>query len=155
MSQFLSVICSCLGSLPKDYHIIVKEHPRNVISNTLTEYLPIREQITFIREEVNANALTQGCEVVLTINSGISTEALVFHKPVISLGKSFYSDKGLNFEAHNVSELQELFRNIAKLNPPTDLIDIFIYHFIHNFTCDLTTEEDTLRLVKLIEETAT
>jgi|GEM_PF-3706838 len=153
MAHFLSVIVECLDDLPDDYHIIVKEHPRNVIRGTLTEYPGVTGKITFVREDVNSNALCQGCDAVLSINSGMGTEAMVFHKPVISLGKSFYSGKGLNFEAGDVEQLRGLFRDVEGLKVNKELLDIYIYHMIFDFSYDLETREDTLRFLKMIKKT--
>ncbi|MBI5142518.1 MAG: hypothetical protein HZA20_10090 [Nitrospirae bacterium] len=151
MSQFLGVVAECLDAMPDDYHIVVKEHPRNVIDGALTQFGANSQKISFVREEINANSLCQGCDAVLSINSGMGTEAMVFHKPVISLGKSFYSDKGLNFEARNTDELKEYFSSISELRPPTALQDLYIYHFVFDYTYDLETEDDSARFVNLVK----
>lgn len=154
MSQFLGVVAECLDALPDDYHIVVKEHPRNVIDGALTQFGANSRKISFVREEINANSLCQGCDAVLSINSGMGTEAMVFHKPVISLGKSFYSDKGLNFEARSTDELKQYFSNISELTPPTSLLDMYIYHFVFDFTYDLETDDDAARFVEMVKRVA-
>ena len=151
MNQFIELINKYAYLLPKNYHVVIKDHPRNIWEGNPTQYNGKAQTVSFVSDEINSNALVQACDVLLTINSGVGTEAMVFRKKVISLGNSFYSDKGINILITNEKEFQKTFAEIDLLSTDAALMDIYAYNFFSDFTFDLSDTTDANRFVKRLK----
>lgn len=71
---------------------VVKEHP-----SSANDYRHLHELNSNIRfyNQANTQALIEGADCILTINSSVGFEALLLSKPVITLGQAFYALPGL------------------------------------------------------------
>ena len=139
MQQFIDVVLQAFKSITDDYVLIIKKHPYGS-----TVSVPDQDNVYYLDNEVNANSLVQASDCLISVNSGSGTEALVFHKKIISLGKSFYSDKGINWEAHSPEELRRLLKNISNFTVEPNRIDRFLYEFIYNRIFDFTDIKDCI-----------
>ena len=102
----------------------------------------------YIADEINANSLVQESDAIISMNSGSGTEGLVFYKPLISLGNSFYTGKNIVLEARNEDDLIECFKQIHTYQPNEDRIDVFLNYMINEFSYDLSSDEESKRLIR-------
>ena len=142
MQEFVDAVMCIWHDVNDKYVLIIKKHP---YGHHVT--IPKCNNVYYIRDEVNANSLVQSADCIISINSGSGTEALVFYKPLISLGKSFYSNKGIQWEAGSQDELHSLLKRIPELQPCTKRIDRFLYELIFNRIYDLTDTHDRIRWI--------
>jgi len=152
MMQFVSLIVNNADSLPNEYRIIIKEHPANIRYGEELKHNLSHPRISFIRDEINANALTQQCDAICSVNSGVGMEGLVFHKPLIACGNSFYSKKKLNWDVRTEEELREAFRNLDSYKVDKERIDKFIHYFVFEYSYDLTQQTDCMKLIERFEK---
>ena len=137
MQEFVDVVLKSWQYTSKEFVLLIKRHPYGEEVR-----VPKTERVFYLENEINANSLVEASDVVLSINSGSGMEALVFHKKLITLGKSFYSDKNINWEADSIRGLANLLNNISKSEPDGEAIDRFLYHFIFKCLYDFTDEKD-------------
>lgn len=101
-------------SLPYGYKLYVKEHKGNRGYRKFADYLDIQSlhNVELILPEMNSFDLVKNSSGVLTITGRMGWEALLIGKPVLSFGKSFWS----NLESvHKVTEIEHLNTQIKKL----------------------------------------
>jgi capsule polysaccharide export protein KpsC/LpsZ len=67
--------------------------------------------VRLISPEVNSHALILGAAAVLTISGTAGWEAVLYEKPVITLGRAFYNTSGLTHEVQSLWSLPEIIRN--------------------------------------------
>lgn len=103
MDQLFNVIIELAQSFP-DYHFVLKEHPS---SNRQYPHLHAQasDQV-FFANEYATQTLIENAQAVITINSTVGIEALLFAKKVITLGEAFYAIEDLVLSARSVNELQ-------------------------------------------------
>ncbi|WP_216938375.1 MULTISPECIES: glycosyltransferase [unclassified Acinetobacter] len=110
-------------SMSNNYNILVKNHPLNQI-NLLSYENKVKV------DDYKLYDLLDISDIVLTLNSGVGVIALANYKPVICMGKSFYSDEGLAMQANNLNETIDCIEN-----PYVDKVKInkFFYYLINHF----------------------
>jgi len=108
--------------------VVVKEHPSDYGRTNYTDLQQKykKSRVMFLRHFPTPQLikLSQG---IITVNSSVGIEALVQHKPVITMGNAFYNVRGLT--AH-VLEPEDLSQVLGIVNEPPDhkLIDKFLYY---------------------------
>ena len=116
--------------------IVVKEHPSDF---GRVDYSGLREKysnsgVIFLRH-FSTPQLIDEASGIITINSSVGIEALVKHKPVITLGNAFYNVPGLTV---HVLEPANLSAAIAAVNqqPDNTLIDKFLYYLRYQYLAE-------------------
>ncbi len=99
----------------KKLSLVVKIHPAE---NSLEEIQQIKKTCKTLNAIVCANntvQLLKACSEVITINSTVGLEGLIFNKPVKALGKAIYSD----FDQHRLKKYihHYLISGIDYFNP--------------------------------------
>lgn len=90
----------CARSLPRGVKLFVKEHPHGTGSYPISWFkqLAAEPNIEVIPPAVNSHYLTQNGLCSIIINSTAGWEALLYCKPVVLLGRPFYSEAGVTFD---------------------------------------------------------
>ena len=129
LSHFLDCLNNVIDDLPENLHFRVKEHPSSPIS--LLSYIEKLENSRIVVDnDTNTMDLVEHSKCVITINSTVGLEAFYFGKPVITLGKAFYSFGELTSRVDSLLELRETIRNVEKLTFSDKDRDIFM-NFLH------------------------
>ncbi len=68
---------------------------------------------------------------MVTINSTVAIEAMLFYKRVVVLGEAFFAIDGLVKVAKDKKQLIEILKNIDKFNIDKELIDKFL-SYLHD-----------------------
>lgn len=127
--HLLNCLVQLTGSLPKNLHFRIKEHPSSPI--TFTDQIEKIENSRIILDNLTDTMdLVRGSKGILTINSTVGLEAFYFGKPVITLGNSFYSFGELTAHADNFFQLQELIKNFDSIQFSDSDRDLFM-KFLH------------------------
>lgn len=103
---------------------VIKEHPSCLLSYRDLHHL--QTNIRFSGE--NTEQLIRKARAILTINSSVGMEAIIFHKPVITLGKAFYNIPGLVLQAETLNQISNCIESIyfGQWQPDKVLIAAFI-----------------------------
>lgn len=108
----LTLLENLNNHLPIGYKLYVKEHPNYEGGTTISELRKIRKlsNVKVIDAKINSHDLIKNSKGIITINSNVGWEALLYEKPVIVLGKAFYDISGLTFNVRDFYELPEVIK---------------------------------------------
>ncbi|MFZ1517805.1 MAG: hypothetical protein WAU11_03475 [Ignavibacteriaceae bacterium] len=93
--------------------IVVKEHPREYITDSFTEKL---SKYDVLYSNAGTAELIQKSKLIVTINSTVGFEALVFNKPVIITGNAFYESIPFILKSNNQAELTSNLKRVLMSN---------------------------------------
>ncbi len=99
-------------------HFVIKEHPSFPLS-IRAEVTP-HPRIHFANHH-DTQALIEGADAVITVNSTVGLESVLLEKKVITLGLAPYDIEGLVLKAANGAELLTAFRSLDSWSPDADL----------------------------------
>lgn len=99
-------------------HFVIKEHPSFPLS-IRAEVTP-HPRIHFANHH-DTQALIEGADAVITVNSTVGLESVLLEKKVITLGLAPYDIEGLVLKAGNAAELLAAFRSLDTWSPDADL----------------------------------
>lgn len=98
-----------------DVYLVVKPHPED--KDRLVELDVFSGSQCQLNDELSLPTLLDCADVVVTINSTVGLEALLFGKPVVTLGQAIYSNKGFTFDMLDRSDLpSQLGKAIASIH---------------------------------------
>lgn len=120
MQGFVQQIATAADNLPDGWYLRVKEHPSSKISLTdLINFEIDRGALITLDNETDSFEQLRASKCVLTVNSSMGLQAMLFDKPVITTGKSFYGMPGLSIDAGGPKELFDLMGQVehAPYNP--------------------------------------
>ena len=128
MEHFFSVLEDALNFLQSkstagDYKFVIKEHPswpRNF------EQLYNRNPSIMFANEHNTQELITKAKAVITINSTIGLESLLFNKKVITVGNSFLNIDGLVQHCSNQDSLNNALLTIDTFDIDENLKEQFL-----------------------------
>ncbi len=129
MREFFTVLVSVFKQLDDpQLHLIFKEHP-----SSASEYPDLHRAATSEeRIHIVNNRLTQDliehAESVVTINSGVGVESLLFNRPVIVMGRAFYRIPDLVMTADSEAELLQALHNIRTFSTDQLLRRNFLHY---------------------------
>lgn len=92
--------------------IVIKEHPSEVRSY---QHLYSRHPRIVFANQASTQALIEGAQAVLTVNSTVGIESLLLGKPVMVMGKACYSIPGVSVALEDERAMREAFSDIAAL----------------------------------------
>ncbi len=141
-----------------DLHFIFKEHPSERFAD-YSKLHRIADKFPNLHFASNSTQeLIEKAEVVVTINSSVGVEALLWHKKVIVLGQAFYDIDGIAKRAWSFSELLEHIKNLDNWEVDTVLVDNFL-RYLYNYyllkpknDVEIFAENFEERLINFIEE---
>jgi len=116
-----------------NYHFVIKEHPSSGV-----EYPDLHERASRIPNIHFANAhstqnLIEQSQAVITLNSTVGIESLLFHKKVIVLGNAFYAIDGITQRVTSEDELLWVLNGLDNLDIDTDLVDRFLRYLYNEY----------------------
>lgn len=113
---------------------IIKEHPSDKINNysKLHEIAHTHKYIKFANI-YKTEYLIEKCEAIMTINSSVGMEGMLFGKRVIVLGEAFYDIKNISKGANNIEELDDILSTIYDWIPDRDLMHRFISYLVEEY----------------------
>ncbi len=121
MYQLFEIIKTCAAHT--GLHFVIKEHPSDRVSNYQALY-GSSDKVSFSSDETQK--LIENAEAVLTINSTVGIEALLFEKRVIVLGEAFYAIEGIVKTAGSVDEVIGILQNLDNWKADGETIEKFL-----------------------------
>ncbi len=100
--------------IPFGYSLLIKEHPASIgaysysgIKNILNRY----SHVKIVHPKTNSYHIIDNSKCIITINSKVGVEAILQQKLVITLGPTFYRNKGLTIDVYDLKDLSESINN--------------------------------------------
>ncbi len=132
----MAALVDCAVNAVKQYNVltgkkvwlVAKEHPSDFgrVDYSALQARYQQDNILFLRFYPTPDLIAQA-QGVITLNSTVGIEALVQHKPVITLGNSFYNIDGLVCHVTHSEQLATCIQFIDA-EPDHQLIDKFLYY---------------------------
>lgn len=119
MARLLELLHGALAQVDPQMRIVVKFHPREN-PKVQARYLELMRQypdVLFIRRQ-RLGELLEKAAAVVTVNSTVGFEAFLYDKPVVTLGRNFYTAPGLVETVQEIEQLPEALRRA--LSEPVD-----------------------------------
>jgi capsular polysaccharide export protein len=101
MEQFLDLVIAAADRNPEETFVI-KEHPS--FKRSVKGIRPTHPRVIFANGNVTSH-LIKNARSVMTLNSTVGIEGILFDKPVITLADAYYNIEGLVFHVTDVSQL--------------------------------------------------
>lgn len=129
LEETIRMVYAELKKVDPHCHLVIKEHPleRNVSYERLKSEL---KDICWVTD-IPLRTIISNAKCVVTFNSSVGLQSLIFEKPVICLGRSLYSRKGLAVFAGSREEFKEALANIGPESIDRLLCYRFLYHLYH------------------------
>ena len=128
VKNFQNIVVNLAKDNP-EYLFIIKNHP-----NEQYKYI-VNEDNIKIADDLHYKDCIDHSDCVLTINSSVGLQAMMWDKPVIIVGKAFYQNNNLNRKAKNTEDIKSLVNNLVC--PCKESVKKFIYYLKFKFytTC--------------------
>jgi hypothetical protein len=124
-----SVVEQVADALPPGYDLVLKEHPMSVGRNPLSlmRRLRGRPNVRLVSPYVSSHDLMRKAAAVAVISSTVGLEALLYEKPVLTLGQPFYAGYGITIDVDSFRELREQVPASLRYRPDPERIARFLH----------------------------
>ena len=122
-TQTIKEISKVINEIDPSSEIIFKVHPFERNQKDIIEIYKTAAGLNncFITDEPT-HELIKNSKLVITVNSSVGFEAILFQKPVVLLGNSLYSDIGLAIKVNNITEIKSNYDEILSFKPDLSVI---------------------------------
>lgn len=128
--QIIETLCD---NLPEDWIIIHKVHPKNTASQMEKGWL---SKNCFVVENMNIHDLISMSDACCVLSSNVGMEALIYKKPIICLGRPYYSCKGLTLDWNTDENFPALLQKSLTFKPDGNLLERFLYYLVFEYLID-------------------
>lgn len=127
MERLVDLCYDAVKNAAPGYRIVVKEHPHEVGS---TDYRSLRKRYPDIiwLKKFDLKRTLEKASLVMTLNSTVGIEALIYHKPVITLGEHFCGVDEIMYNVKDTGRLEDCIRKVLSTSVNNELIDKFLYY---------------------------
>ncbi|HHH19374.1 MAG TPA: capsular biosynthesis protein, partial [Campylobacterales bacterium] len=89
------------------------------------------EQVIFSSE--NTQTLIENATAVMTINSSVAMESLLFKKRVMVLGEAFFAIEGIVKVANSKEQILGILKDMEKWQVDESLVNNFLYYLYYDY----------------------
>jgi hypothetical protein len=106
-------------SLPQGYDVVLKEHPLSLGRNpvSMLRRLSRMDNVRLVHPETSSHELIQRADAVTVISSTVGLEALMYDKPVMTMGRPFWSGYGVTLDLESFDEVREAVPRLLEWKP--------------------------------------
>jgi hypothetical protein len=124
-----SLVEQVADALPAGYDLVLKEHPMSVGRNSiaLLRRLRRRPNVRLLPPDASSHDLIREAEAVVVISSTVGLEALLYDKPVLTLGQPFYSGFGVTLDVDSFAEIRKQVPAVLRFRPDPERIRQFLH----------------------------
>jgi predicted glycosyltransferase involved in capsule biosynthesis len=119
-------ICEKIATDFKDWKVVVKPHPLDKTNYKFKKCIKINNHMKDILDY---------CDCVMTINSGVGLQAMMWGKPTIVLGEAFYQFDDINTKVNSVNDIYDNLNNLKY--PDMNMVKRFIFYLKFRFYSDV------------------
>lgn len=124
-----SLVEQVADALPQGHDLVLKEHPMSLGRNSirLLHRLRRRPNVRLVDPYTSTHELIRRSEAVVVIGSTVGLEALLYDKPVLTLGDPYYAGFGVTLDVHSFAELREQVPELLRFRPDPERIAQFLH----------------------------
>ena len=156
-----SLVEQVADALPPGHDLVLKEHPMSVGRNSLKllRRLRTRPNVRLVKPTTSTHELIQRAEAVAVIGSTVGLEALLYEKPVLTLGQPFYSGYGITLDVDSFREIRTKVPELLRFRPDPETIRRFLHAAMRACRPGAPvlvdrSQENAVRLAASLEEAA-
>ncbi len=148
--------------IPYPAKLIVKEHPmgRGLYSISDIKRIAKLPNIILLPAYANSHNLIPSVKGIFVINSSVGYEGIMYQKPVVTFGRSFFRRQGLTIDVECLYDMEEVFEKIYRQHITTDQIHHFIWRMkkdtygidLYNINADNFKEKATPFIEALFDQ---
>lgn len=114
----ISLIKYIAKCIPTGYKLYIKEHPNNIGGVSINKLKKIKNisNVKLISPYFSSHDLTKNSKGIITINSTVGWEGLLYQKPVIVFGTCFYDISEMVWKVRDFYELPKIIKEALKNN---------------------------------------
>jgi hypothetical protein len=157
----VSLVEQVADALPLGYDVVLKEHPMSIGRNSirLLRRLRRRPNVRLVPPHASSHELIRRSAGVAVISSTVGLEALLYEKPVLTVGQPFYSGYGVTLDVDSFAELREKVPALLRFRPDPDEVRSFLHAAMRSCHPGAPvlvdrSEENAVRLASSIEAAA-
>ncbi len=124
-----SIIEQVADALPHGTDLVLKEHPMSVGRNRLSMLRRLARipNVRLLDPHVNSHDLIQQARAIVVISSTVGLEALLYARPVMTLGQPFYSGFGVTLDVDSFREIRTAVPALLDFQPDREQILRFLW----------------------------
>lgn len=124
-----SLITQVANALPPGVELVVKEHPMAIgrSSASMLRNLVKLPNVRLVEPHTSSLGLIRRSAGIATIGSTVGLEALLYTKPVLTLGKPFYSGYGVTLDISDFGEIRERVPKLLEFRPDRERTRRFLH----------------------------
>jgi len=128
---------------------VLKEHPSDRVSDYTQLHQRASDKIHFSSKETQV--LIENADVVISINSSVVMESLLFSKRVMVLGEAFFAIDGIVKTAHSKEEMLAVLQGLENWEFDEGLVQKFLKYIYFDYLIPDSWREPTSRHYEAIE----
>jgi hypothetical protein len=124
-----SLIEQVADALPQGYDVVIKEHPLSIGRNSIgmIRRLTRLPNVRLVEPRTSSHELIQRSRAVIVISSTVGLEALLYGRPVLTMGQPFYSGYGVTLDVDSFRELRAKVMEVLTFEPDRERILRFLH----------------------------
>jgi hypothetical protein len=125
----VSLVEQVADALPVGHDLVLKEHPMSLGRNSigLIRRLRRRTNVRLVQPYTSTHDLIRNSAGVVVISSTVGLEALLYDKPVLTLGDPFYAGFGVTLDVHSFAEITDSVPRLLRFRPDPERIRQFLH----------------------------
>ena len=123
-----SLVEQVADALPHGYDLVLKEHPMSIGRNRLAllRRLARIPNARLVAPRTSSHELVRRADAIAVISSTVGLEALLYDKPVLTLGQPFYAGYGVTVDVDSFREIRDAVPELLRFTPDHERILRFL-----------------------------
>jgi hypothetical protein len=123
-----SIIEQVADALPHGHELVLKEHPMSIGRNrfALLRRLARIPNARLVAPHTSSHELMRRADAIAVISSTVGLEALLYDKPVLTLGQPFYAGYGVTVDVDSFREIRDAVPALLRFRPDHERILRFL-----------------------------
>lgn len=123
------IVKQVADALPEGFDLVLKEHPVSIGRNptTMLRRLTKRANVRLVSPYTSSHELIREAAAMIVISSTVGLEALLYGKPVLTMGQPFYAGYGVTVDVDSFRELREAVPAVLRFRPDREEILRFLH----------------------------
>jgi hypothetical protein len=124
-----SIIEQVADALPHGHELVLKEHPMSIGRNRLALLRRVARipNARLVAPHTSSHELMRRSDAVAVISSTVGLEALLYDKPVLTLGEPFYARYGVTVDVDSFREIRAAVPALLRFAPDHERILRFLH----------------------------
>jgi hypothetical protein len=129
-----SITAQVANALPPHVELVVKEHPMSIGRNPISMLRRLAQipNLRLVDPYTSSLGLIRRSAGVATISSTVGLEALLYDKPVLTLGRPFYSEYGVTLDLDDLAEIRSRVPELLDFRPDRERTRRFLHAAMRN-----------------------